>query len=154
MPNDSVSSSRKRVIILSSSEDEIVEVIQESLASKPLVAQELAQELSQEPLVKQKPVQEPLASETVAVKEPVSVRGRDRVRLELIAHSFLRTWLAFKVRKGQKEALKVPGRHDNMSHPTSKFYDLIMGLYTLTKFQIDTTLLTPSKMLSRSERVS
>jgi hypothetical protein len=54
----SVSSSRKRVIILSSSEDEIIEVVQESLAS-----------------------------ETVAVKEPVSVRGRDRVRSELIAQS-------------------------------------------------------------------
>jgi hypothetical protein len=36
--------------------------------------------------------------------------------------SFLRTWLAFKVRKGQKEALKAPGRHDSMSHPTPKFY--------------------------------
>jgi hypothetical protein len=37
-------------------------------------------------------------------------------------HLFLRTWLAFKVRKGQKEALKASGRHDSMSHPTSKFY--------------------------------
>jgi hypothetical protein len=26
------------------------------------------------------------------------------------------------VRKGQKEALKASGRHDSMSHPTSKFY--------------------------------
>jgi hypothetical protein len=26
------------------------------------------------------------------------------------------------VRKGQKEALKAPGRHDSMSHPTQKLY--------------------------------
>ncbi len=39
----------------------------------------------------------------------------------LVSYSFLRTWLAFKVRKGQKEALKAPGRHDSMRHPTPKF---------------------------------
>ncbi len=37
-------------------------------------------------------------------------------------HSFLKTWLASKVRKCQKEALIAPGRHDSMSHPTSNFY--------------------------------
>jgi hypothetical protein len=40
-----------------------------------------------------------------------------------IAIHFKRTWLAYKVRKCQKEALKGPGRHDSTSNPTSKFYD-------------------------------
>ncbi len=52
--------------------------------------------------------------------------------------------MAFKVRKGQKEALNAPGRHVS-PEPKIKWRDPIVGPYILKKFQIDTTLLTPSK---------
>jgi hypothetical protein len=45
--------------------------------------------------------------------------GEEAVKALQIA-IFLRMWLAFKVRKGQKEALKAPGRHDSISHPDPK----------------------------------
>ncbi len=64
----------------------------------------------------------------------------------LDSNSFLRTWLAFKVRKFQKETPKSPDRHDSMCHPTPKLRDPIMGPYNLTKCQADTSLLTPSKV--------
>ncbi len=64
------------------------------------------------------------------------------------SHSFLRTWLASKVRKCQKEALKAPGRHDSMRHPTPKFYDETLSwIYTSSQKFRSIRLLTPSKML-------
>jgi hypothetical protein len=52
---------------------------------------------------------------------PIEVPIEQPVNFSHVAIHFKRAWLAFKLRKSQKEALKGPDRWDRRCHPTSKF---------------------------------